>query len=84
VTGALGPLVLPTDPGEVDAGELAAIDDAAELLGNTRAVARACYVAPQVPTAWRAGELAEVWKASRRAARLTRPEKATATVLEEG
>jgi DNA topoisomerase-1 len=84
VTGALGPLVLPADPGEIDAGELAAIDAAAELLGNTRAVARSCYVAPQVPTSWRAGLLADVWKASRKAARLTRPEKATATVLEEG
>lgn len=84
VTGALGPLTLPTEPDEVDAGELAAIDAAAELLGNTRAVARSCYVAPQVPLSWRAGDLAEVWKASRKAARLTRPERATATVLEAG
>jgi DNA topoisomerase-1 len=81
VTGSLGPLALPTDPGEVDAGELAAIDAAAELLGNTRAVARACYIAPQVPTSWRDGELDDIWKASRKAARLTRPERAAARVL---
>jgi DNA topoisomerase-1 len=81
VTGHLGPLALPTDPGEIDAGELAAIDAAAELLGNTRAVARTCYVAPQVPASWRAGELVDIWKASRKAARLTRPERAAALVL---
>ena len=81
VTGALGPLRLPDEPDEVDAGELAAIDAAAELLGNTRAVARSCYVAPQVPTSWRAGELAELWKGSRTANHLTRPERATSRVL---
>ncbi len=81
VTGHLGPLTLPPDPGEVDRSELEAIDRAAELLGNTRAVARSCYVAPQVPTSWRAGELAEVWKASRKAALLSRPERATSRVL---
>jgi DNA topoisomerase-1 len=81
VTGSLGPLVLPVDPAEIDAGELAAIDAAAELLGNTRAVARSCYIAPQVPASWRAGELADVWKASRKAGNLTRPERAAARVL---
>jgi DNA topoisomerase IB len=58
-------------------------DDLDELLGNTRAVARSCYVAPQVPTSWRSGQLAEIRKAGRRAGRLTRPERATATVLDE-
>jgi DNA topoisomerase-1 len=81
VTGHLGPLALPKDPDEADAGELAAIDAAAELLGNTRAVARSCYVAPQVPASWRAGELDDIWRASRKATRLTRPERATARVL---
>jgi DNA topoisomerase-1 len=81
VTGALGPLLVPADPAEVDAGELAAIDAAAELLGNTRAVARECYIAPQVPASWRAGELTDVWKASRKASKLTRPERAAARVL---
>jgi DNA topoisomerase I len=81
VTGHLGPLRLPLDPSEMDRSELEAIDQAAELLGNTRAVARSCYVAPQVPTAWRAGELAEHWRSSRKATHLTRPERATSRVL---
>jgi DNA topoisomerase-1 len=81
VTGTLGPLKPSDDPSELDAHELAAIDAAAEVLGNTRAVARSCYIAPQVPTSWRAGELTEHWKGSRKATHLSRQERATARVL---
>lgn len=81
VTDHLAPLELGGDPADLERDELAAIDRAAEVLGNTRTVARACYVAPHVPASWRAGHLAEVWRASRASARLTRPEQATARVL---
>jgi DNA topoisomerase-1 len=84
VTGHLGPLTPAPDPAQVEADELAAIDDAAELLGNTRTVARSSYVAPRVPDSWRSGELAEVWSASRQGRLLTRPERVTARVLAEG
>jgi DNA topoisomerase-1 len=81
VTGSLGPVKPTDDPNELDAQELAAIDAAAEVLGNTRAVARSCYIAPQVPTSWRTGELAEHWKGSRKATHLSRSERATSRVL---
>ena len=82
VTGHLAPLAPAEDDGP-DRLELAAIDRAAELLGNTRAVARDCYVAPQVPASWRVGALGEVWRGSRRSEHLSRPERATRRVLEE-
>lgn len=81
VTDRLGPQAWAEEV--ADELELDAIDAAALLLGNTRAVARSCYVAPQVPSSWRTGLLAELWRASRGSARLSRPERATARVLEE-
>jgi DNA topoisomerase I len=81
--GHLGPLPLGEDPAAVDRDELAAIDAAAEILGNTRAVARSCYVAPQVPAAHRAGALGEAWRASRSTEWMTRPERVSAKVLTE-
>ncbi len=84
VTGHLGPLAVADDPTQVDADELAAIDGAADLLGNTRTVARSSYVAPQVPVSWRTGELIEVWQSSRKGRHLTRPERVTTRVLAEG
>ena len=82
-TGHLGPVPVDDDGTLLDAAELAAIDLAAERLGNTRAVARAAYVAPHVPASWRAGVLSEVWRASRRSPSLSRPERAAARVLSE-
>jgi DNA topoisomerase-1 len=54
----LGP---PADRREADANILAAIDAAAERLGNTRAVCRASYLDPRVPKAYRFGHFDEVW-----------------------
>jgi len=84
VTGHLGPLPPPLDEAAGDEAELAAIDAAAELLGNTRAVCRSCYVAPQVGMSHREGVLAEVWRGARRTRWLARPERAATRVLEEG
>jgi DNA topoisomerase I len=54
----LGP---PADEREADTNVLAAIDVAAERLGNTRAVCRASYLDPRVPKAYRFGRFDEVW-----------------------
>jgi DNA topoisomerase-1 len=78
--GTTGPAATETD---LSAAELAAIDLAAERLGNTRAVARACYVAPQIPSAHRSGLLHDLWRASRRGQWLSRPERTSAKVLQE-
>ncbi len=83
VAGHLGPLAVGDEVADLDREELAAIDLAAELLGNTRAVARAAYVAPQVPASWRAGVLSEVWRSSRRSPRLQRAERAAGRVLSD-
>ena len=54
-----------------------AVDEAAEELGNTRAVARSAYVHPRVLDA-SDDELAAVWRRSRRGRWLDRPESALA------
>ena len=61
---------------------LAAIDVAAERLGNTRAVCRASYVHPAVEPAFESGELASAWAASRRSTRYTRAERTTLRLLD--
>lgn len=60
----------PTDP------VLAAIDEAAEALGNTRAVCRASYVHPVVFEAYEDGRLAESWSGHRAGKHLDRIERA--------
>ncbi len=82
-TEVLGALDPPIDEAAADRDELAAIDAAAERLGNTRAVARACYVAPQVPVSHRTGALPELWRSSRTGKWMTRCERASARVLAE-
>jgi DNA topoisomerase-1 len=82
--GYLGPLVVSDDPDQLERDELGAIDAAAERLGNTRAVARACYVAPQIALAHRSGSLGEAWRASRTSEWMTRPDRVSAKVLAEG
>ncbi len=59
VTASLGDRVR----GDEDAATvwLAAVDDAAELLGNTRAVCRASYVHPVLEDAFHDGLLADAW-----------------------
>lgn len=63
--------------------DIAAVDAAAERLGNTRAVARASYVAPVVLEAWADGSLCDVWQRTRTGARLSRVERTVMRVLED-
>ncbi|CAN5467128.1 DNA topoisomerase IB [soil metagenome] len=60
---------------------LAAIDEAAEALGNTRAVCRESYVHPLVIDAYRNGELVAVWRRSRSGRLMRRPEKTLVRLL---
>ena len=61
--------------------EVEAIDAAADVLGNTRTVCRACYVAPTVLDAAGDGRLAEAWRSSRNGRWRSRVESAVAKVL---
>jgi DNA topoisomerase I len=64
-----------------DTAERTAIEHAAELLGNTPAVARASYVAPAVLSAHRDGTLADRWRRTRRGRDLSRSEHLTVKLL---
>jgi DNA topoisomerase I len=68
---------------DADANVLAAIDAAADTLGNTRAVCRSCYVHPAVPDAYRDGRLHEAWGSSREARWFRRAERTVLKVLEQ-
>lgn len=61
-------------------GPVASIDEAADALGNTRAVARAAYVHPDVVAA-SDERVAEVWRASRRSATMKRGDRALVKLL---
>ena len=67
---------------EQEANVLLAIDTAAHALGNTRSVARSCYVHPGVPDAYREGTLEDAWRRARGRQRFSRPEAAVLTVVE--
>ncbi|MDW3213341.1 MAG: hypothetical protein R8G01_05040 [Ilumatobacteraceae bacterium] len=58
---------------------IGAVDAAAEALGNTRAVCRACYVAPRVFD--RTDRLDDAWRSSRSSRWRTRAESATVKLL---
>ena len=60
---------------------LAAIDQAAERLGNTRAVCRSSYVHPAVPEAYVEGDLLERWRRARKTGALDRGERTVLAVL---
>jgi DNA topoisomerase-1 len=77
----LAPLPVPETAAEAKSNVLAAIDDAAAKLGNTRTVCRNCYVHPRVPTAYQDGELQEGWKKARSSTRFSRGERAVRTLL---
>jgi DNA topoisomerase I len=62
------------EAGGGDPAVLAAIDHAAEKLGNTRAVCRASYVHPGVVEAYLDGTLTEAWRSSRSGKWLDRQE----------
>ena len=65
-----------------DRALLAAIDEAAARLGNTRTVCRNSYLHPAVPRAHLEGAVLEAWRASRSTPRMTRAERATLRVLQ--
>ncbi len=79
--GASAAVVRALGPGD-DVGWLAAVDQAADLLGNTRSVCRAAYVHPDLETAWEGGSLYRAWRSSRRSRWLTRAESALAKLLD--
>jgi len=81
---AAAALALCRPPGtkrEADAQVLAAIDVAACVLGNTRAVCRSSYVHPAVLDAHASGALLEAWQGARATERASRAERAVLTVL---
>jgi DNA topoisomerase-1 len=61
---------------------LDAIDEAADLLGNTRDVCRTSYVHPRVPTAHVDGSLHECWSRSRRTISHRRAERTVLSLLD--
>lgn len=63
---------------------LAAIDIAAERLGNTRAVCRNSYLHPAVPEAFLDGRLGDVWRRSRSGKWIDRAESAVNQLLANG
>jgi DNA topoisomerase-1 len=81
ILAELGP---PTSTAEADAHVIAAIDAAAERLGNTRAVCRASYVHPIVPESHVGGSLHERWSRSRTTGTMARAERALLGLLEPG
>jgi DNA topoisomerase-1 len=72
------------EPAMVDDVLLEAIDEAAERLGNTRAVCRASYVHPEVLDAARGGQLQDVWSQVRGRRHLRRAEVALLEVIGAG
>lgn len=80
---ALALTPLPESKRSVEAAVLSAYDVAAEMLGNTRAMARASYVHPVVPDAFRSGKLHETWKHSRDRGWLERRERTVLALLRD-
>ena len=68
---------------ETDAQVVAAIDVAACVLGNTRAVCRSSYVHPAILDAHRSGDLLEAWRRARATERASRAERAVLAVLKQ-
>ncbi len=76
--------ITPPPPTETVAEKelLGAYDVVAAMLGNTRAVARASYVHPVVPDAFRGGDLQEAWRRSRDTATMDRAERTVLRLLD--
>ena len=53
-------------------------------LRNTRTVSRNCYVHPNIPDAYRTGDLQDAWKRARATPRFSRGERTVLTVLRDG
>jgi DNA topoisomerase-1 len=62
---------------------IAAVDVAADRLGNTRAVCRSCYVHPAIAEAHIDGSLHEAWKRTRATSSCRRGERAVLKVLRD-
>jgi DNA topoisomerase-1 len=77
----LGPQVPELEERAATSQYLAAVDAAAERLGNTRDICRSSYVHPAIEVAHRSGDVADAWRRSRRTQRLTRSERATLRLL---
>lgn len=72
------------DVGDDPEGQvLVGYDAAAERLGNTRDVARASYVHPAIPEAFRTGLLGDWFARARARRQLTRQESAVAHILDD-
>ncbi len=85
-TSAVAERLATTRPGDHDGDEdaavLAAIEHAAERLGNTVQVCRTAYVSPDIVERYRDGTLARTWKASRSTMWLSRAEQTVRRTLE--
>jgi DNA topoisomerase-1 len=68
---------------ETEAQVLAAIDVAACVLGNTRAVCRSSYVHPAILGAHRSGDLLDAWRRARATERASRAERTVLSVLQQ-
>jgi DNA topoisomerase-1 len=83
VAGALRGLGRAETAATAESNVLTAIDAAAERLGNSRAVARASYVDPRVPKAYRVGRFDEAWDGDDATVeRLSPAERAVARILD--
>ena len=71
----------PPDGDSDDRTILEAVDLAAEVLGNTRAVCRSSYIHPIVPDTYVSGELHQAWLQSRSGRFMKRPERALSRLL---
>ena len=71
----------PDSPKEAERQIVAAVDVAAEVLGNTRTVARASYVHPAVFSSYADGSLQQHWQRARDAGRLDRGERTVLRLL---
>lgn len=63
---------------------LAAIDEAAQRLGNTRTVCRTSYLHPVIARAHQDGALSDLWRRSRSTTHMSRAERATLRLLQDG
>lgn len=73
----------PADDNARDKAVLAAIDGAADRLGNTRAVVRGSYLHPVIPEGYATGELHETWRAKRSGKHLDRAERVVSALLDK-
>jgi DNA topoisomerase-1 len=71
----------PDSPKEAERQIVAAVDVAAEVLGNTRSVARTSYIHPAVFSGFADGSLQQHWQRARESGRLDRGERTVLRLL---